>query len=266
VRSRTRVDAEVIGAGARGRLRVIARAGVGLDNIDVEAARRHGILVVNAAEAPVESVAELTVGLMIAAARRVVELNGKLREGVWAKEYGFELYGKTLLIVGFGRIGRRVAQLTRALGMRVLAYDVVDVSEHAARLGVKVIDNLCEGLAEADVVSLHVPLTRDTWHMINSKTLRCFKRGTILVNTARGAVVDTEAVLAALEDGTLYAYAADVLEHEPPGELEMKLVRHPRAIITPHIGSQTFEAQERIARVIAEKLADILLEGGHAEG
>jgi len=262
VRSRTRVDREVIGTGAAGRLKVIARAGVGLDNIDVEAAREYGVAVVNAVEAPVESVAELTIGLMIAAARRIVELNGRLREGVWAKEYGFELYGKTLLVVGFGRIGRRVAELARALGMRVLAYDVVDVRGYAVKIGARVVSSLCDGLAEADVVSLHVPLTRDTWHMINSRTLRCFRRGAILVNTARGAVVDTEAVLAALNDGTLYAYAADVLEHEPPGELEMKLIRHPRAIITPHIGSQTFEAQERIAETIARKLAEALLGRG----
>ena len=258
VRSRTRVDSEVIEAGARGRLRVVARAGVGLDNIDLDAAKKHGILVINAPAAPSQSVAELTIGLMIAAARRIVELNAKLREGVWAKEYGVELYGKTLLVVGFGRIGRRVAAIARALGMKVLVYDVVDVSRAAREIGAEVVGDLCRGLSQADVVTLHVPLTPETWHLISWRTLECMKRGAILVNTSRGAVVDTEAVLAALDSGLLAAYAADVLEHEPPTELEMKLVRHPRAVITPHIGSQTREAQERIAVEIARKLLEIL--------
>ena len=260
MRSRTRVDGEVIAAGAAGRLRVVARAGVGLDNIDLEAARKHGVKVVNAPGAPAQSVAELTIGLMIAAARRLVELNAKLRGGVWAKEYGLELHGKTLLVVGFGRIGRRVAAIARALGMRVLAYDVVDVRAEAERLGVELVSDLCKGLGMADVVTLHVPLTRETWHMIDWRAIRCMKRGAILVNTSRGAVVDARAVLEALEEGYLYAYATDVYEREPPEGVEARLVRHPRVVATPHIGSQTLEAQERIAVEVAEKLAKILLD------
>ncbi len=259
VRSRTKVTRRILEAGRRGRLRVVARAGVGVDNIDVEAAKRLGIEVVNAPSAATQSVAELTIGLMIAAARRLVEVNTALRHGAWRKEMGMELAGKTLLVVGFGRIGRRVAEIAKAIGMRVLAYDIADVREAAERIGVELVDNLCEGLSRADVVTLHVPLTRDTYHMISRETLKCFKKGAILINTSRGAVVDTEAVLEALEEGILSAVALDVLEHEPPEtEAEKKLINHPRVVATPHIGAQTLEAQERVARETVRNLLEAL--------
>jgi len=258
VRGRLRIDGEVLKAA--GRLRVIARAGVGLDNIDLDYARKLGVRVVNAPAAPTQSVAELTIGLMIAAARRVVELNYMLRSGgVWRKGYGVELYGKRLLVVGFGRIGRRVAEIAKAIGMRVYAYDVVDVSGVAEAMGVGVVGDLREGIGMADVVSLHVPLTPDTYHMVNSETIEWFREGAILVNTSRGAVVDAAAVLRGLEEGRLYAYAADVLEHEPPAtEAEWRLVRHPRVVLTPHIGSQTREAQRRVAVETAKRIMEVL--------
>ncbi|HIP65832.1 MAG TPA: 3-phosphoglycerate dehydrogenase [Pyrodictium sp.] len=253
VRSRTKITREIIEAGKR--LKLIARAGVGLDNIDLTAAREKGIEVVNAPEGPTESVAELTIGLMIAAARRVVELNMKLRQGEWVKDYGIELFGKNLFIIGFGRIGRRVAELASSLGMNIYVYDVVDVTTYAEKLGAKVVKSLEHGLSIADVVTLHVPLTKDTYHMINFDTIKMFKKGAILINTARGAVVDCEAVLWGLENGILYAYAADVLENEPPKTTcEQRLIQHPRTIITPHIGAQTREAQRRIALIVAEKI------------
>ena len=253
VRSRTKITREIIEAGKR--LKLIARAGVGLDNIDLVAARERGIEVINAPEGPTESVAELTIGLMIAAARRITELNMELRQGRWVKDYGIELFGKNLFIIGFGRIGRRVAELALGLGMNIYVYDVVDVTAYAKKLGAKVVSSIEQGLSIADVVTLHVPLTKDTYHMINFDTIKMFKRGSILVNTARGAVVDCEAVLWGLENGILYAYAADVLENEPPRTAcEQKLIQHPRTIITPHIGAQTREAQHRIAMIIAEKI------------
>ena len=253
VRSRTKVTREIIEAAKK--LKLIARAGIGLDNIDLVAAREKGIEVVNAPEGSTESVAELTIGLMIAAARRVTELNMELRQGKWVKDYGIELFGKNLFIIGFGRIGRRVAELASSLGMNVYVYDIIDVTEYAKKLGVKVVKSMEQGLNIADVVTLHVPLTKDTYHMINFDTIKMFKRGSILVNTARGAVVDCEAVLWGLNNRILYAYAADVLESEPPKTAcEQKLVQHPRAIITPHIGAQTREAQRRIAMIIAEKI------------
>ncbi|GAB6147954.1 hydroxyacid dehydrogenase [Stetteria hydrogenophila] len=268
VRSRTRVDAELLEAGARGRLRVVARAGVGLDNIDFDAASKLGVRVVNTPGPSTQSVAELTIALMIMAARRALEANLRLREGEWYRPLGMELYGKRLFVVGFGRIGRRVAEIAKAIGMRVAAYDVVDVREEARARGVDLVASLRDGLREADVVSLHVPLTPQTYHLINRDTLRDFKRGAILVNTARGELMDTEAVLEALENGVLSAVAIDVHEREPPGERELRLIRHPRVVATPHIGASTAEAQRRIAVAVAEELARELgsLEGVEGGG
>jgi len=253
VRSRTRVDAEVLRRAAK--LKVVARAGVGLDNIDVEEALKRGLLIVCAPKAPVQSVAELTIGLMIAAARRLYEACDLVKRGGWSKLTGVELCGKTLGVVGFGRVGSRVAEIAKAIGMRVLAYDVVDVKERASKVGVEVAPSLDELLRESDVVSLHVPLTKETFHMIGQREFEIMKDGAILVNTARGAVVDTKALLEALESGKVFAAALDVLEHEPPKEpWEVELVKHPRVIVTPHIGSQTHEAQRRIAENLLEEL------------
>ncbi len=260
VRSGTRVDREVLEVGARGRLRIVARAGSGLDNIDVGYAKKLGIEVLNAPSGATQSVAELTIGLMISATRMIHRLWSEVLEGRWRKEMGFELAGKTLLIIGFGRIGRRVAEIAKALGMRVLAYDVRDVSEEARAMGIELVNDLCRALSEADVVSLHVPLNDSTKGLIDGEKLfNCFKRGSILVNTSRGSVVDPRAVLEALERGVLSFYATDVLEEEPPrNEVELKLVKHPRALVTPHVGAQTLEAQLRIAEEIGKKLVERL--------
>ncbi|BEP17426.1 D-2-hydroxyacid dehydrogenase [Pyrofollis japonicus] len=248
VRSRTRVDGEIIAAGRKGRLRLIVRAGVGLDNIDLEAAKRYEVEVVNTPTASTQSVAELVLGLMIAAARSIAWLNYRARNGVWLKERGLELYGKTLLVVGFGRIGRRVAAMAKALGMRVKAYDVIDIERSARSLGVEPVYDLCEALRSADVVSVHVPLTKQTYHLFSDKLFECMKPRTIFINTSRGAVVDAEALLRALEEGKVYAAGLDVLEHEPPATpAEKKLLEHPRVIVTPHIGASTEEAQYRVA-------------------
>ena len=259
VRSRTRVDRDVLAAGRQGRLRLVVRAGVGLDNIDLEAAKQYEIEVVNTPTASSQSVAELAIGLMIAAARGIAWLNHRARQGAWSKERGLELYGKTLLVVGFGRIGRRVAMLAKALGLRVKAYDVVDITSAARSLGVEPVKDLCEALGEADLVSIHVPLTKHTYHLFSDKLLSCLKPGAILVNTSRGAVVDPEALLRALETGRVYAAGLDVLEHEPPiTDAERKLLEHPRVVITPHIGASTEEAQYRVAVLAAAKIAEKL--------
>ncbi len=259
VRSRTRVDREVIERAAR--LKVIARAGVGLDNIDLEAASQRGIRVVNAPAAATQSVAELTIGLLIAAARRLAESMELARRGVWKKVMGTELYGKTLTVVGFGRIGRRVAEIARAIGMNIVAYDVVPIDEAAARIGAEPVYDLHEALARGDAVTLHVPLTPKTRHLISWDEFRAMKKGVILVNTSRGAVVDTEALLWALEEGIVGAAALDVLEHEPPlTEAERKVAAHPRVIMTTHIGASTVEAQRRVAEDTARKLLEALAE------
>jgi len=256
VRSRTRVDREVLEVGTRGRLRIVARAGAGLDNIDVEYAKKLGVEVLNAPGGATQSVAELTIGLMISAARMIHRLWSEVREGCWRKGVGLELAGKTLLVIGFGRIGRRVAEIAKAFGMRVLAYDVRNVSEEARAMGVEVVNDLCRALSKADIVTLHVPLNESTRRMIDrEKLFNCFKRGAILVNTGRGGLVDPHAVLEALENQVLRFYAADVLEEEPPrNEVELKLIKHSRALITPHIGAQTEEAQLRVAEELGSKL------------
>ncbi len=259
VRGRVRLDAGLLEAGARGRLRVVARAGVGLDNIDVEAAERLGVRVVNAPTASSQSVAELTIALMIAAARRLREAMEAARAG-WRRVVGSELHGKKLLVVGLGRIGSRVAAMARAIGMRVYAYDVADVAERARRLGVELVDDLCRGLSLADVVTLHVPLDETTRHMIGRRELmECLKPGAIIVNTSRGPVVDSEALLEALEAGRVAAAALDVLETEPPSsEADRRLLEHPRVIVTPHIGASTAEAQYRVAVQTAYRLLEAL--------
>ncbi|GEM_PF-93853 len=253
LRGRLRVDEEVLERGSR--LRVVARAGTGLDNIDLRAAAARGVKVVNAPEGAVESVAELAIGLMICAARMMPQLCWSVKQGSWERPLGVELAGKTLAIVGLGRIGARVAALARCLGMRVVAYDKRDVSRRCALLGAEAAASLHEALSRADVISLHVPLTPETYHMISWREFEVLRRGVILVNTSRGAVVDPEALLWALEAEVVGAAALDVLSEEPPrSRVVRKLVQHPRVIVTPHIGAQTREAQERVARILARRI------------
>ena len=259
VRGRTIIDREILERGARGRLRVVARAGVGLDNIDLETARRLGIEVVNAPTASSRSVAELTIGLMIAAARRIAELDRLVKEGEWRRPLGIELWGKTLLIVGFGRIGKLVARVAKAMDMRVLAYDKRDIYDEARKLGVEVVDTLEKGLSRADVVSLHVPLTPETRNLMNEERFRSLKPGAILVNTSRGPVIDARALLKALDEWIVAAAGLDVLPEEPPRSPEVvALARHPRVVVTPHIGASTVEAQQRVAIEIATAIARAL--------
>ena len=259
VRSRPIVDRELLQRGRRGRLRLVVRAGVGLDNIDLEAARELGVAVENTPGASTQSVAELVLGLMVSVTRNLVLLHNRVSSGEWSIEYGYELAGKTLAIIGFGRIGRRVAALARAIGMKVVAHDILDLEKEARALGAEFTGDLCTALRRGHIVSLHVPLTPLTRHMINKETLECFKRGAILINASRGPVVDSQALLEALENGALAGAGLDVLEHEPPEtEAEKKLLKHPRVVATPHIGASTREAQRRVAVAAALKVLRIL--------
>ncbi|MGC9153145.1 MAG: D-2-hydroxyacid dehydrogenase [Vulcanisaeta sp.] len=256
VRGRTKVTKDVIDKGTK--LRVIARAGVGLDNIDIEYAKARGIEVINAPEGSTQSVAELTIGFMIMAARLIALQDRLVKGGDWPKgKYpGIELFGKTLGIIGFGRIGERVAELAKALGMRIIAYDVVDIRNRASKLGVDVVD-FETLIRNSDVISIHVSLTPSARHMIGDREFQMMKNGVIIINTSRGEVIDTRALLKALNDGKVAAAALDVLENEPPKEpWEVELVKHPRVIITPHIGAETKEAQRRIAEILVNKLLD----------
>lgn len=241
------------------RLKVLVRAGVGLDNIDLEAAREFGVKVFNTPRALVQSVAELVIGLMINALRRIHEADRKMKEGVRAKKelVGYTLANRTVGIIGMGRIGTRVAELVTAFGSRVIGNDVDKERVIALGYEYRDIDDL---LKEADIVTIHVPLTPKTRGLINAERIAKMKDGAILINTSRGAVVDEKALLEALEKGKIAYAALDVFSKEPPFDdpILEKLVKHPRVIATPHIGAQTVDAQkhaaEEAARIIVNEL------------
>jgi len=259
VRSRTKVTREIIEAAEK--LSIIARAGVGLDNIDVKTAQEKNITVVNAPEAPTHSVAELVIGLMIAASRGISKGDAALKEGKWIKKelLGKELNGKTLGIIGFGRIGQEIAKLALAFNMKVLAYDVIEeLAKKAEELGVEFVGTTREALnkllKESDVITLHVPLLPSTRHMIGKEELSMMKKGAVLINTSRGGIIDEEALYEALKQGKLAAAALDVFENEPPKGISLKLAQLPNVVATPHIGASTEEAQRRAATIIAQKV------------
>jgi len=259
VRSRTRVTKEIIEAGKR--LKVLGRAGVGLDNIDVETAEKRGITVLNTPEAPADAVAELTIGLMISLARSIPLADRTMKEGKWIKKdlMGWELKGKTLGTVGLGNIGERVARIAKAFGMMILITKRTPPSAELLReLEAEYIPlkDFSSFLQRSDVVTLHVPLTPETHHMIGAKELQLMKDGAFLINTSRGAIVDEKALLEVLRSGKLGGAALDVYETEPPEDLA--LIRLPNVVCTTHIGAQTEEAQRTAAILIAEKIINSL--------
>ena len=261
VRSRTKVTKEIIAAAKN--LKVIGRAGTGLDNIDVEAAQRANIIVLNAPGANATAVAELTVGLMIALARDLPSAVSAAASGKKVKSYGTELAGKTLGIIGYGRIGRLVAHLALAFGMRVLAYDIVTPEQVEPGVQMTSLEAL---VGDSDFVSLHVPLTEQTRGLVSAELLERFKVGSFLVNTARAELVDEVAIVRALESGRLRGYAADLVGANSP------LLGHPKALLTPHIGASTEEAQRRAGLEIVAKVWQASLDvhraaaGGTANG
>ena len=257
VRSKPKVTRRVIEAADV--LRVIARAGVGLDNIDVEAAEKKGIKVVNAPESVTQAVAELAVGLMLAVARKIAFSDRKMRSGEWVKHeaVGFELKGKTLGIVGLGRIGRAVARICYyGFGMKIVYTDQRCDREAGREFNGECVD-LETLLRRADIVSLHVPLTPETKHMINEDRLRLMKKTAILINTSRGAVVDTNALVKALREGWIAGAGLDVYEEEPLPK-DSPLLGLENVVLTPHIGASSVEAQERAGLEVAQKIIELL--------
>ena len=256
VRSATKVRKEMIDAAKN--LKVIGRAGVGLDNIDVEYAKSKGIKVINTPGATSISVAELTIGLLLAVMRKIAYADREMRKGAWPKKKckGIEMYGKTLGVIGMGRIGREVAKRARAFGMKVIYYDVYRPDEATEKeLGVEYreLDDL---ISEADVITLHVPLLPETKHMINGERIAKMKDGAIIINAARGGIVDEEALYEALKSGKLYGAALDVYENEPLKE--SKLFELDNIVLTPHIGAQAREGQTRAGIEVAQKIAEAL--------
>ncbi len=252
VRSETRVTEAVLAAGER--LEIVARAGTGVDNVDVEAATRRGIIVVNAPDGNTRAVAEHTLALLLALLRHIPAAQASLRGGAWQRGrfLGAELGGKTLGVIGFGRIGREVAHRAAAFGLRVVAFDPFVSPEHIERRGATPL-GLDELLREADVVSLHVPLTDKTRTLIGPRELALMRPTAVLVNCARGGLVDEAALAEAIEAGRLGGAALDVFAQEPPSP-ENPLLGLERVIVTPHIAGSTAEAQSRIALTVAEEI------------
>ena len=259
VRSRTKVTREVIDANAK--MKIIARVGVGLDNIDVKHAESKGIQVINAEIAAMTAVAELVIGLMLSLARSIPRADAAIKNGKWLKKelMGIELKGRYLGIVGVGKIGRRIGRIARGLSMNIIGYDIVPIDQQFAREVGLIVTDLNTLLSSSDFVTLHVPLTEDTKHMINEQRLSLMKKSAYLINTSRGAVIDEQALYKALKDGRIAGAALDVFEVEPP--TNNALVQLPNVVCTPHIGAQTYEAQELAANVIAERIIQILKGG-----
>jgi D-3-phosphoglycerate dehydrogenase len=251
VRSATKVDAEALAAA--GRLKIVARAGVGLDNVDVRSATQSGVMVVNAPTSNIVSAAELAIALLLAAARHVSPAHASLRNGEWkrSKFTGIELYEKTLGIVGLGRIGILVAQRLAAFGMDVIAYDPFVQAGRAAQMGVRLVD-LDTLLAEADFISVHLPRTPETVGLIGTDELAKAKSSLVLVNAARGGIVDETALYAALKEGRIAAAGVDVYAHEPC--TDSPLFELENVVATPHLGASTDEAQEKAGIAVAKSV------------
>ena len=256
VRSRTKIVKELVEKADK--CQIIARVGVGLDNIDQDAAKAKNIRVINAVEGAITAVAELVIGLMLSMAREIPRVDREIRNGNWIKKemMGSELKGKYLGIIGLGNIGKRLGRLARALNMNIIGYDAVPIDEEFSKEVGLMKSDLDTLLASSDYVSLHVPLLDSTKHMINAEKLRLMKKTAHIVNTSRGGVIDEDALYNALKDGNLESAALDVFEVEPA--TGNKLVNLPNFIATPHIGAQTKEAQSLAANVIAEKIIQLL--------
>ena len=256
VRSRTKLSKELVEKADK--CQIIARVGVGLDNIDEEAAKEKNIRVINAVEGAITAVAELVIGLMLSMAREIPRADREIRNGNWIKKelMGSELKGKYLGIVGLGNIGKRLGRLARALNMNIIGYDVIPIDEEFSKeVGLMKAD-LDTLLSSSDFVSLHVPLLDSTHHMINAEKLATMKKSARIINTSRGGIIDEDALYNALKDGNLAGAALDVFETEPP--ISSKLTSLPNFILTPHIGAQTKEAQLLAANIIAEKIIQVI--------
>jgi len=260
VRSQTRVTADILNAAAK--LRVVGRAGVGVDNVDVEAATRRGVVVLNAPGGNTISTAEHAFSLLLAVARKIPQADANVRSKNWDKKTfeGVELYNKTLGVIGMGRIGSELSRRAIAFGMRVVAYDPYLSATRARSLQVELVDELDDLLASADFISLHTPLTAETRHILDAARLQKTKRGVRIINCARGGLIDETALVQALADGHIAGAALDVFEIEPlPPDSPLRSA--PNLVLTPHLGASTAEAQESVGIEIAQSIREVLLEG-----
>jgi len=254
VRSATKVTADIIRAAKN--LKVIGRAGIGVDNIDIEEASRHGIYVVNSPGGSTRSVAELSIGMMFALARKITKADASMKRGEWAKKKlkGIELQGKVLGLIGSGRIAQEVAKIASCLGMKILVYSPHCTPEKARSMNAE-LKTIEEIFSESDFISLHVPLTKETHHMIDANLLSKMKPTAYLINCARGGVVDEDALYEVLKKGAIAGAAMDVYENEP---YSGKLAELDNIILTPHIGASTKEGQIRAGVICAEQIMKVL--------
>ena len=260
VRSQTKVTAQILNAGAQ--LRVVGRAGVGVDNVDVETATRRGIIVLNAPGGNTISTAEHTFSLLLSVARKIPQADASMRGKSWDRRNfeGIELYDKTLGVIGMGRIGSELSRRAIAFGMRVVAYDPYLSAARARTLQVELVDELDDLLASANFISLHMPLTEETHHMVDATRLEKTKRGVRVINCARGGLIDEDALADALHSGQVGGAALDVFEIEPlPSDTPLRTA--PNLVLTPHLGASTAEAQESVGIEIAQSIRAALLEG-----
>jgi D-3-phosphoglycerate dehydrogenase len=259
VRSRTKVTGEVITAGKN--LKVIGRAGVGVDNIDVDTATKKGILVINSPEGNTASAAEHTLALMLSLARLVPQADASMKAGKWerGKYTGSELFNKNLGVIGLGKVGSRVAQACLAMGMKVLVYDPMISKEKAESLNFA-IASLDEIWQNADFITIHAPKTRETSNLLNKDVFAKMKKGVRIINAARGGIIDEAALGEAIANGHVAGAALDVFENEPPSNLSLLELKE-KVVLTPHLGASTFEAQFNVAVDLAEQLRDYLTKG-----
>ncbi|PIN10349.1 D-3-phosphoglycerate dehydrogenase, D-isomer-specific 2-hydroxy acid dehydrogenase superfamily [Handroanthus impetiginosus] len=257
VRSGTKVNRQVFESSS-GRLKVVGRAGVGIDNVDLAAATEHGCLVVNAPTANTVAAAEHGIALLTAMARNVAQADASTKAGKWerSKYVGVSLVGKTLAVMGFGKVGSEVARRAKGLGMHVIAHDPYAPADRARAIGVELV-SFDEAIASADFISLHMPLTASTSKMLNDETFAKMKKGVRIINVARGGVIDEEALLKAIDAGIVAQAALDVFSEEPPAK-DSKLVQNENIIATPHLGASTAEAQEGVAIEVAEAVVGAL--------
>jgi D-3-phosphoglycerate dehydrogenase len=266
VRSETKVTAEVLAAGKQ--LQVVGRAGVGVDNIDLQAATQRGVIVVNAPQGNTISAAEHTIAMMLALARHVPDANASLKGGEWTRSrfVGVEVRGKTLGVVGLGQVGSEVARRAKGLDMNVLAFDPFVTPERAAMLGIELAPSLEDLLRGADFLTLHTVLTPETRHLIGEAQMRLMKPTARIVNTGRGEVVDYDALVKAVDEGKVAGAALDVFPDEPSGNASWEptpfwshpVLKHEKIIVTPHLGASTAEAQERVAIDVAQQVLAVL--------
>lgn len=259
VRSGTKVTKKIIESSNT--LELIARAGAGVDNIDVNAATHRGIIVMNTPGGNTLSTAEHTMALLLSMCRNIPRANNELKQGIWdRKKYlGTELFGKKIGVIGLGKIGKEVAVRCKAFGMEVLGYDPVLTQDSAQKIGVKLV-SIDEILEQADIITVHVPLSNETKNLIDKKALQKCKDGVKIINCARGGIISETDLLEALKSGKVSSAALDVFEKEPP-EFPNELISHPNVVVTPHIGASTKEAQEKVAIQIAQQIIEYYQNG-----